>query len=549
MIAFLEARRAGLFARAQWLPNIVAGVIVGVVALPLAMAFAIASGARPEQGLYTAIIGGACVSLLGGSRVQVAGPTGAFVAILAGVTARYGISGLETATLMAGIILVLMGVAKMGSVIRFIPSPVIVGFTAGIAVVIFVGQWRDFLGLPPIHAEHFHERLWQLIEALPQLNWPTAVLGFSSLLLVIYSSRVPGLARVPGPLIALIAATVANATLHLHGVATLGTAFGGIPRGLPTFSVPDLSPTHIVTLIGPAFTIALLGAIESLLSAVVADGMSGTRHDSNQELIGQGIANIMAPLFGGFAATGAIARTATNIRNGATSPLAGLTHSATLIAVLLILTPLAASIPLAALAAILFFVAWNMSEIGRFKTLLRTAPLADRWILVITFLLTVFADLIVAVNVGVILAILQFIRRMSETVETQPVGGPTLQAELAHLGLTHLPPDVQIYEITGPMFFGAVENIKRPLLEIRPYPKTLIIRLNRVPFMDVSGIQMLEETVKLLRKKGVAVMLCEANQRVRAKLHRAGVMTHTSDPTCDRSLGDTLVRATLVNVG
>ena len=544
MIAFLEARRAGLFARGQWLPNIVAGVIVGVVALPLAMAFAIASGARPEQGLYTAIIGGACVSLLGGSRVQVAGPTGAFVAILAGVTARYGISGLETATLMAGIILVLMGVAKMGSVIRFIPSPVIVGFTAGIAVVIFVGQWRDFLGLPPIHAEHFHERLWQLIEALPQLNWPTAVLGFSSLLLVIYSSRVPGLARVPGPLIALIVATVANATLHLHGVATLGTAFGGIPRGLPTFSVPDLTPTHIVTLIGPAFTIALLGAIESLLSAVVADGMSGTRHDSNQELIGQGIANIMAPLFGGFAATGAIARTATNIRNGATSPLAGLTHSVTLIAILLILTPLAASIPLAALAAILFLVAWNMSEIGRFKTLLRTAPLADRWILVITFLLTVFADLIVAVNVGVILAILQFIRRMSETVETQPVGGPTLQAELAHLGLTHLPPDVEIYEITGPMFFGAVENIKRPLLEIRPYPKTLIIRLDRVPFMDVSGIQMLEETVKLLRKKGVAVMLCEANQRVHAKLQRAGVMTHTSDPTCDRSLGDTLVRAT-----
>jgi SulP family sulfate permease len=548
MIAFLEARRAGLFARGQWLPNIVAGVIVGVVALPLAMAFAIASGARPEQGIYTAIIGGACVSLLGGSRVQVAGPTGAFVAILAGVTARYGISGLETATLMAGIILVLMGAAKMGSVIRFIPAPVIIGFTAGIAVTIFVGQWRDFLGLPPIQAEHFHERLWQLIEAMPQLNWPTAALGFTSLLLVIYSTRVPGLARVPGPLLATVVATVAQATLHLHGVATLGTAFGGIPRGLPTFSVPDLAPTHVVTLIGPAFTIALLGAIESLLSAVVADGMSGTRHDSNQELIGQGIANIMTPLFGGFAATGAIARTATNIRNGATGPLAGITHAVTLVAVLLILTPLAASIPLAALAAILFGVAWNMSEIGRFKTLLRTAPVADRWILVITFLLTVFADLIVAVNVGVILAILQFIRRMSETVDTQPVDGPTLKAELAHLGLTRLPPDVQIYEITGPMFFGAIENIKRPLLEIRPYPKTLIIRLDRVPFMDVTGIQMLEETIKLLRKKGIAVMLCEANQRVRAKLYRAGVVSETSDPTCDRSLGETLVRATLVNV-
>ena len=549
MIAFLEARRAGLFARGQWLPNVIAGVIVGVVALPLAMAFAIASGARPEQGLYTAIIGGACVSLLGGSRVQIAGPTGAFVAILAGITARYGISGLETATLMAGIILLLMGAAKMGSVIRFIPGPVIIGFTAGIAVTIFVGQWRDFLGLPPVQAEHFHERLWRLIEAMPHLNWPTAALGLGSLLLVIYVPRISALSRLPGPLVAMLMATVAQAIFHFPGVATLGTAFGGIPRGLPTFSVPDLSPAHIVTLVGPAFTIALLGAIESLLSAVVADGMSGTRHDSNQELIGQGIANIMTPLFGGFAATGAIARTATNIRNGATGPLAGLVHAATLIAVLLILTPLAASIPLAALAAILFVVAWNMSEVGRFRSVMRTAPTADRWILLITFLLTVFTDLIVAVNVGVILAVLQFIRRMSETVDTQPAGGPTLKAELAALGLAELPPDVQVYEITGPMFFGAIENIKRPLLEIRPYPKTLIIRLDRVPFMDISGIQMLEETIHLLRKKGVAVTLCEANPRVRAKLYRAGVVAATSDPTCDRSFADALVHATMVNVG
>jgi SulP family sulfate permease len=549
MIAFLEARRAGLFARGQWLPNVIAGVIVGVVALPLAMAFAIASGARPEQGLYTAIIGGACVSLLGGSRVQIAGPTGAFVAILAGITARYGISGLETATLMAGIILVLMGAAKMGSVIRFIPAPVIIGFTAGIAVTIFVGQWRDFLGLPPVQAEHFHERLWRLIEAMPQLNWPTAALGLGSLLLVIYTPRVSALSRLPGPLVAMLVATVAQAIFHFPGVATLGTAFGGIPRGLPTFSVPDLSPAHVVTLLGPAFTIALLGAIESLLSAVVADGMSGTRHDSNQELIGQGIANIMTPLFGGFAATGAIARTATNIRNGATGPLAGLVHAATLIAVLLILTPLAASIPLAALAAILFVVSWNMSDVGRFRSVMRTAPVADRWILSITFLLTVFADLIVAVNVGVILAVLQFIRRMSETVDTQPVDGPTLEAELAALGLTALPPDVQVYEVTGPMFFGAIENIKRPLLEIRPYPKTLIIRLDRVPFMDISGIQMLDETIHLLRKQGVAVTLCEANPRVRAKLYRAGVVASTSDPTCDRSFGDALVHATLVKAG
>src|ERR1700742_675588 len=239
MIALLEARRAWLFFANQWLPNVVAGVIVGVVALPLAMAFAIASGARPEQGLYTAIIGGACVSVLGGSRVQIAGPTGAFVAILAGITARYGISGLETATLMAGIILVLMGAAKMGSVIRFIPAPVIVGFTAGIAVTIFVGQWRDFLGLPAVQAEHFHERLWRLIQVMPHLNWPTAGLAVMSLLLVIGLPRIPGLNRIPGPLAAMSVATVVQAAFHLPGVATLGTQFGGIPRGLPTFAVPD----------------------------------------------------------------------------------------------------------------------------------------------------------------------------------------------------------------------------------------------------------------------------------------------------------------------
>ena len=542
MIALLEARKAGLLGRSQWIPNLVAGLIVGVVALPLAMAFAIASGARPEQGLYTAIIGGACVSLFGGSRVQIAGPTGAFVAILAGVTARYGISGLEAATLMAGIILVLMGAAKMGAVIRFIPAPVIVGFTAGIAITIFVGQWRDFLGLPPVHAEHFHERLWRLIEVMPQLNWPTAALGVASLLLVLYGPRLPGLSRVPGPLLAMTVATVTQATLHLPGIATLGTAFGGIPRGLPPFALPDLSPAHVITLIGPAFTIALLGAIESLLSAVVADGMSGTRHDSNQELIGQGIANILSPLCGGFAATGAIARTATNIRNGGSSPLAGLIHAATLMAVLLVLTPLAASIPLTSLAAILFVVAWNMSDAGRFAAVIRTAPVADRWILLITFLLTVFVDLIVAVNVGVILAVLQFLRRMAQTVETQPVAARSLESELAGLGLTHLPPDVLIYEITGPMFFGAIENIRRPLLEIRPYPKTLIIRLDRVPFMDITGIHTLGETIHQLRKRGVEVVLCEANERVREKLLRAGVAETENDTGCDRPLGDALTR-------
>ncbi len=542
MIAILEARAAGLLARTQWLPNIVAGVIVGVVALPLAMAFAIASGARPEQGLYTAILGGACVSLFGGSRVQIAGPTGAFVAILAGVTAKYGIPGLEAATFMAGAMLVLMGVAKMGAVIRFVPAPVIIGFTAGIGLVIFVGQWPDFLGLPAVGGEHFHERLWHMLQVLPELNWPTTALALGSLMIVLYGQRIRVLARVPGPLLALVAATIMQATLHLPGVATLGTAFGGIPRGLPAFHLPDLAPSHLISLIAPAFTIALLGAIESLLSAVVADGMAGTGHDSNQELIGQGIANLVSPVFGGFAATGAIARTATNIRNGATSPLAGIVHTLTLVAVLLFLAPLAANVPLAALAAILFVVAWNMSDVRRFTGILRTAPLADRVILLITFLLTVFADLVVAVNVGVILAVLHFLRRMADAVDAQPASVRSLQADLADLGVRELPPQVLVYEISGPMFFGAVESFKRPLLEARPYPKVLIVRLDRVPFMDITGIESLREVIDKLRARGVQIFLCEANQRVHGKLTAAGVLAADTDIYCE-SLKQALSRA------
>lgn len=397
----LEAYRAGLLARPQWLPNVVAGVIVGIVALPLSMAFAIASGARPEQGLYTAIVAGVCVSLLGGSRTQIAGPTGAFIALLAGITATHGIAGLQVATLLAGLMLLAMGLARMGGVIRFIPPAVIMGFTAGIGVIIFVSQWRDFLGLPPVAGDAFHEKLANLVLAMPDAHgWTVAIAA------VLFAPRVPGLRRIPGPLVGMVAATVVQAAFALPGVATIGSAFGGIPVGLPAFAWPDLTRAQVLTLVGPAFTIAMLGAIESLLSASVADGMAGTRHDANQELVGQGLANIAAPLFGGFAATGAIARTATGIRNGATSPVCGLAHVATLVLVLVVAAPLAAQIPLAALAAILFVVAWNMSDVPRVVRLLRRAPLAERAILMITFLLTVFVDLVVAVNVGVILAFL-----------------------------------------------------------------------------------------------------------------------------------------------
>ena len=528
MIAVLEAHRAGLLARVHWLPNLIAGLVVGIVALPLAMAFAIASGARPEQGIYTAIIGGGLISIFGGSRLQIAGPTGAFIAILAGITAKYGIAGLQVATLMSGVMLLLMGLARMGGVIKFIPAPVVVGFTAGIGVIIFVGQWSEFFGLPKPVGEHYHEKLWHLLQSLPNTHLSTLSFALLGLLLVLLTPKIKLLARVPGPLVAMIVVTLLQMILHMPGVATIGLAFGGIPTGLPTFVVPEMSVPQIITLIGPAFTIAMLGAIEALLSAVVADGMSGTKHDSNQELIGQGLANIAVPFFGGFAATGAIARTATNIRNGATSPLAGIMHAITLIAVLLFLAPLASDIPLAVLAAILFVVAWNMSEVKHFAHLLKTAPIADRLILLITFVLTVFADLVVAVNVGMILAILHFLRRMSDAVETLPVDETELHTELARHGIQHLPPDLLVYEIAGPMFFGAVENFERALVQTQADPKILIIRLRRVPFMDITGIQVLEEVMQKLRLRGIRVMLCEANERVLAKLQRAGVINEGS---------------------
>ena len=543
MIALIEGYRAGLFARHQWLPNIVAGIIVGVVALPLSMAFAIASGARPEQGIYTAIIGGGLVTLLGGSRLQIAGPTGAFIAILAGITAKYGVDGLQVATLMAGVMLLCMGLAKMGGVIKFIPAPVIIGFTAGIGVIIFVGQWGDFLGLPKAGGEHFHEKLWNTIQMLHHTHIPTLIIALMSLVIVIFSTRLPGMRKVPGPLVAMVIATVVQSVFQFDGVATIGTAFGGIPQGLPDFKMPELSLSQVLMLIGPAFTIAMLGAIESLLSAVVADGMAGTRHHSNQELIGQGIANMAAPLFGGFAATGAIARTATNIRNGATGPLAGIVHAVTLVAILMVLAPLASTIPLAALAAILFVVAWNMSEAKHFYKVLVRAPNADKIVLVVTFLLTVFVDLVVAVNVGVIMAILHFLRRMASTVETRELDEQSLQQELSAMNRAALPKAVLVYEIDGPMFFGAVDNFERALQQTRTDPNMLIIRLRRVPFADITGIETLELAVQQLKKRGVNVMLCEAIPKVLEKMNKAGLVGGEKGVLHRNSLRDCLEEA------
>jgi len=524
MLAVQEAWQAGLLGWRHWLRNLVSGVVVGVVALPLAMAFAIASGATPAQGIYTAIIAGVIVSLCGGSRLQIAGPTGAFIAILATITAKYGIDGLQIATLMAGAILLVLGFARLGSVIRFIPDPVIVGFTAGIGVIIWVSQWRDFFGLPETHGEHFHDKLWHLLQALPQLHLSTTLLALAALLMVIFNSRLLFLRRLPGPLVAMVLVASVQALFQFDGVATIGSAFGGIPQGLPHFNWPQISLSRVLELIGPAFAIAMLGAIESLLSAVVADGMAGTRHNSNQELIGQGLANLATPLFGGFAATGALARTATNIKNGATGPLSGVFHSLTLLLILLVLAPLASDIPLCALAAILFVVAWNMSDFAHFKHMLRRAPRADVVVLLVTFLLTVFSDLVLAVNIGVILAMLLFMRRMAASVAVQQQERGQLAVELGRPNAEDLPADVLVYSIEGPLFFAAVESMERVLAHSPGEPKCLIIRLRRVPFMDITGLASLEEIICDLKRRGVQVKLCEANGRVLRKLGKAGIL-------------------------
>ncbi len=521
MIAFLEAKRAGLFAKPHWANNLLAGVIVGIVALPLAMAFAIASGAKPEQGIYTAIVAGGISSIFGGSRLQISGPTGAFIVILAGITAKYGIAGLQMATLMAGFMLLIMGLVRFGSVIKFIPDPVIVGFTSGIAVIIWIGQWKDFFGLKPeLGAEHFHEKVWDLIQAFPSLHLETALLALFTLLVVIISPRL--FKRIPSPLVAMVSATLIQALFEFKGVATIGSAFGGIPQSLPKFEFLPIRFSQVLQLVGPAFTIALLGAIESLLSAVVADSMTGTKHDSNQELVGQGIANIFSPLFGGFASTGAIARTATNIRNGATSPLAGIVHTLTLIIIVLVLAPLAAHIPLCSLSAILFVVAYNMSELHRFSHMVRTAPKADVAVLLITFALTVFTDLVVAVNIGVMLAALLFMKRMSEAVSIQQQTHAQLAQETNNENFI-LPSNVAVYAMEGPFFFGAAENLMSALQHVHSHADVLVLRMGQVPIIDATGLQTLWDLIDTCERNNTRLMLCEVRPNILEKMKRAGI--------------------------
>lgn len=520
MFAIQKAYLDGSLGKGKWLNNIIAGLVVGVVALPLAMAFAIASGVTPQAGIYTAIIAGIFVSLFGGSPVQIAGPTGAFIVLLSSIVVNYGFDGLQIATMMAGVMLILMSIAKLGTVIRFIPTPVIMGFTAGIGVTIWVGQWPYFFGFPQLpYMAHFHEKLWAMIQSLPYSDLPTLGIALLSLILLLVLPKIPFINKVPAPIVAMIIATVIQAIYQFPTVLTIGSAFGGIPQGLPEFSIPSLSLDKILTLIGPAFTIAMLGAIESLLSAVVADGMSGTKHESNTELFGQGLANIFAPLFGGIASTGAIARTATNIRQGGNSPIAGIVHAITLSAILLFLAPYAIYIPLASMAAILFVVSYNMSDAPRFIRMLILAPRPDQMILLLTFFLTIFTDLVVAVNVGVVLAVLQFMRKMVSTIDVHEASCAELSEQIKHEITLH--PGIMVYTVEGPLFFGAISAFDRALNSIHKDPKYLIIRFVKVPFVDLTGLRILRGIIEELQKRDIEVLLSDVSYDIRREMYKS----------------------------
>lgn len=488
--------------------DLLAGVTVGLVALPLAMAFGIASGVTPQAGLYTAVVAGFLISALGGSRTQIGGPTGAFVVIVAGIVARFGMSGLATVTLMAGLILVLMGVTGLGTAVRFIPRMVVIGFTNGIAILIASTQIKDFFGLRtgPVPS-NFMARMELLAGHFVPLNWSAAALGVATIAMIVALPRFSR--RVPASIVAVIVCTVAALFLHLR-VETIGSKFGGIPRGLPPFALPKLHPAYIVPLLPSAFTVAMLAALESMLSAVVADGMTGDRHHSNVELVAQGVANIASPLFGGIPATGAIARTATNIRAGARSPISGMIHAATLLLVLLLAAPLASYIPLATLAGVLFVVSYNMGEwheIGSIFHLDFTA--ISVWL--VTFALTVFADLTIAVGVGLGLAALLYIRRVADTTTVGAVDEDYIRDGLPHVLQGRLiPPHVTLLRIHGPFLWGTTEKLADATANVEAFKPVVILRLRNMTAIDATGIHAIETFAKRLRATGRTLVLCGA---------------------------------------
>jgi len=495
----------------MFLHDLLAGVTVGLVALPLAMAFGIASGVTPQAGLYTAVVAGFLISTLGGSRTQIGGPTGAFVVIVAGIVARFGMSGLAMVTVMAGLILLLMGLTGLGVAVRFIPRMVVIGLTNGIAILIASTQIKDFFGLRTgAVPSEFLPRMRLLVAHFGSLNPAALGLGLGTLAIILLLPRFTK--RVPASIVALLVCTGVCVVFHLP-VETIGSKFGGIPRGLPPFAWPDFHSEHILPLIPSAFTVALLAALESMLSAVVADGMTGDRHNPNVELVGQGIANMVSPLFGGIPATGAIARTATNIRSGARSPLAGMVHAVTLLLILLVAAPLASYIPLATLAAVLFVVAYNMgewNEIGGIFQLDLTA--ISVWL--VTFALTVFADLTVAVAVGMSLAALLYIYRIADTTTVVPVTDEYIRDGLPHvLQGRILPPYVSLLRIHGPFLWGTTERLVEATVNINAFAPVVILRLRNMTAIDATGIHAIEAFAKRLHESGRTMLLCGAMQQ------------------------------------
>ena len=504
--------------------DVTAGVTVGLVALPLSMAFAIASGAPPEAGLYTAVVAGFAVSALGGSRTQVAGPTGAFVVIVAGILAHYGFDGLLVCTIMAGCLLIALGATGLGAAVKFIPRPVIVGFTNGIAILIASTQIKDFFGLQtgPVPGD-FVGRLRVVLEHARTVSLTTTVLSVSALVLILLVRRF--LPRIPGYIVALVAATLVVYFAHLP-VETIGTRFGGIPSGFPRFHVPVFHYSTMRTLISPAITVALLGAIESLMSAVVADRMSGDQHNPNVELVAQGFANILSPLFGGLPATGAIARTATSIRCGAVSPVAGMVHALTVLAVLLFAAPLARFIPLAVLAAILAVVCYNMGEWPEIPEILRLSKL-EIGVWMATLLLTVFADLTVAVEGGMILAALVFIRKVTLTTTVTRVTEDDVEDGRVHvLQGKDIPSYLAIFRIHGPFLFGASEKVDDIRRELSSLPPIVVLRLRNMTALDSTGLQALERLALEVRASGRTLLLCGAREQPARLMRQVSFARH-----------------------
>lgn len=513
--------------------DLISGCIVGIVAIPLGMAFAIASGVKPEYGLYTTIVAGILISLLGGSRFQIGGPTGAFIPILLAIVLQYGYENLLIAGFLAGIFLVLMGLLRLGTLIKFIPRPVTIGFTAGIAVTIFSGQIGNFLGLTGMKRhEYFHENMKEIALQFHTLNFYSLLTAAICLAALLLTPKF--LPKIPGSLVGILVSTLAAAWLFPGKVTTIGSAYGAIPGGLPSLHPLTLSLDSVVPMLQPALIIALLGSIESLLSAVVADGMTGTRHNSNRELIGQGLANMAAPLFGGIPATGAIARTATNIKNGAVSPMSGIIHGIVVLLIVALFAPYASNIPLASMAPILMVVAWNMSERKAFAHMLKTRT-GDTLVLLVTFLLTVFTTLTTAVEVGLVLAVVLFVKRMGELLTVDKVlPDPASGREKVRPHMVtedHDCPQVSIFTVDGPLFFGASQAFDRFVSQIDGgLLRVVLIRMGKVPFMDTTGEANFAALIKRLQKAGITVLV----SGLRAQPHK--LMSKTG---CYETIGET----------